>query len=72
MDKREVAAIIGAYTGIAAGPVPDIQTYAERVLGRPVWTHEFGTRQMFDELKEASRADFLRVCEWLNDGHEGD
>ncbi len=59
---REQAAIIGAFTGYTAGPFADIQAYAERVLGRPVWTHEFGGEPMAESLREAARADFLAIA----------
>lgn len=59
---REQAAIIGAFTGVTAGPFADIQGYAEKVLGRPLWTHQFANKAMADELKQAARADFLAIC----------
>lgn len=59
---RDQAAVIGAYTGYAAGLFEDIQAYAERVLGRPVWTHEFANRTMVDALKAAAKADFIAMC----------
>lgn len=59
---REQAAIVGAFTGICCGPFGDIQDYAERLLGRPLWTHEFGTKELSDELKGAAKPDFLDLC----------
>lgn len=64
MEKltKEQAAIVGAYTGVAAGPFGDIQEYAERVLGRPIWTHEFADPRVSDELRAAARDDFIAIC----------
>jgi hypothetical protein len=59
---KEQAAIVGAFTGIAAGSFGDIQEYAERVLGRPIWTHEFASKELSAELKDAAGADFLSIC----------
>lgn len=59
---KEQAAVIGAYTGYAAGPFGDVQEYAERVLGRPVWTHEMADEGFCEQLRNASRADFLALC----------
>jgi hypothetical protein len=59
---KEQAAIIGAYTGYLVGPFADVQEYAERVIGRPVWTHEFGTDAFAEGLKAAARDDFLAIC----------
>jgi hypothetical protein len=59
---KEQAAIIGAYTGFTAGPFGDIQEYAEKILGRSVWTHEFADRALMEELKAAAKPDFLSIC----------
>lgn len=59
---KEQAAIIGAFTGIACGPFRDIHEYAERKLGRSVWSHQFAVRLFMDELKEAAREDFLALA----------
>lgn len=58
---KEQAAIIGAYTGVTCGPFSDIHEYAERVLGRPVFTHEFAG-SVNEELTLAAREDFLALC----------
>lgn len=59
---RQQAAVIGAYTGIACGPFGDIHEYIEKVLGRPVWTHELASRDMWDKIKTATNADFMDLC----------
>ena len=66
MDKQKLtkrqAAIVGAYTGFSAGPFGDVQLYADEVLGRPTWTHEFASQDFADQLREAAREDFLAIC----------
>jgi hypothetical protein len=59
---KDQAAIIGVYTGVTCGPFSDIQEYAERLLGRPVYTHEFASPAMQEKLAELARPDFLRLC----------
>lgn len=59
---REQAAIVGAYTGITAGCFSDIQEYAEKKLGRPIFTHEFGSKELSEELKSAAKQDFIAIC----------
>lgn len=61
MTKREKA-IVTAYTGILMGDFSDFHEYIEEKLDRPVWTHEFGSRSLWDEIKEASKEDFLFLC----------
>lgn len=59
---KEQAAIIGAYAGVTAGPFGDIQEYAEHLLGRPIWIHEFATRGLTEELRAAAKDDFIAIC----------
>ena len=63
------AAIIETYTGVVM-LVGDkrkfIYDYAEKIMGRPVYTHEFAT--LCEELKEKSNPDFIRLCQRLEDG----
>lgn len=48
---KEQAAIIGLYTGVTFGPFADIHKLAEEVLGRPVFTHEFASQKIYDEVR---------------------
>ena len=65
---KEQAAIIGAYTGILCGPFGDIHGYAEKVLGRPIWTHEFSDEKIMAALRLAAKSDFLAICYDLTKG----
>lgn len=57
---KEEAAIVSAYTGILIGEFSDMHEYVEKLLGRPVFTHEFGTG-LFEEIKEKSKVDFISI-----------
>lgn len=59
---RDQAAIVGAYTGVLCGPFSDLHEYIEKVMGRPVLTHEMGDKQTMEQIKEAAKADFLDLC----------
>ena len=59
---KEQAAILGAFTGITFGPFSGIHEYAEKKLGRPIFTHEFAREDLMAELKLAAYEDFLSVC----------
>jgi hypothetical protein len=59
---KEQAAIIGAYTGVTCGPFRDVQDYASRLLGRPLWAREMGSQACADEIRAAAKADFLAIC----------
>jgi hypothetical protein len=60
MKKRE-AAIVTAYTGILIGGFGDFRKYAEEIMKRPIWTHEFGDNNVTNKIKELSRNDFLNI-----------
>ena len=77
-DKEK--AIVTAYTGIAmlAGDKFDIfHRYIEEKMGRPIWTHELASKEVWEEIKEATREDFIGLCletspeaipiEWIED-----
>jgi hypothetical protein len=55
------AAVVTAYTGILCVEFTHFHKYAETLLGRPVFTHEFGSQGVADLLKEKSRADFIAL-----------
>jgi hypothetical protein len=59
---KEQAAIIGAYTGYLAGPFSDMHEYIEKILGRPVFTHDLALKTVVGEIQEASKKDFLEIC----------
>lgn len=60
MTKRE-AAIVSAYTGILIGNFSDMHGYVEEKLGRPIWTHEFASEKLFEEIKEKTKSDFISI-----------
>lgn len=45
---KEQAAIVGVYTGVSCGPFSDIHELAEKLLGRPVWTHELAYPEIWE------------------------
>ena len=59
---KEQAVIIMAFTGIACCPFSEFHEYAEQKLGRPIFTHEFGRKEVMEQLKMVCRDDFLAIC----------
>lgn len=59
---KEQALIITAYTGVGSCPFSDFQEFAEKKLGRFVWTHEMGSEEFWKEIREATKEDFLSIC----------
>lgn len=67
MTKKE-AAIIMAYTGTTLLTGEDFSIfhkYIEDKLERPVWTHELADKAVWEQIKEASREDFINLCKNL-------
>lgn len=60
MTKQE-AAIVSAYTGISLGYFSDMHEYVEKILGRPVWTHEFASKELTKQIKDKSKQDFCSI-----------
>lgn len=64
MTKYECA-IIMAYTEVCmlSGENFNIfHEYIEKLMERPVYTHELANKNIFDQIKEKSKADFLELC----------
>lgn len=59
---KEQAVIISAYTGFLACSFSDLQEYAQKLMGRPIWTHEFADPVVADKIRELSKQDFLAIC----------
>lgn len=60
MTKKE-AAIVSAYTGILIGEFSDLHEYIEKILDRPVFTHELANKVVIAEIEEKSRQDFINI-----------
>lgn len=64
MTKHECA-IVMAYTGACMLSGEDFNIfheYIEKLMGRPVWTHELADKNIVDQIKEKSKADFIELC----------
>ena len=59
---KEQAAVIGVYTKILCGPFPDVHKLAEDLLGRPIFTHEFASPEIWEELREKVKPQFIEIC----------
>ena len=60
MTKQEKL-IVSAYTGVLMTDMSSLQEYIEQKLGRPVWTHELASHDVFNEIKAAVKEDFLKL-----------
>lgn len=61
MTKQEKV-IVSAYTGKLMCDFGDAHEYIEKKLGRPVYTHELADKNIWKEIEEKSKEDFLDIC----------
>lgn len=65
MSKRitkEQAIIISGYTGYLACEFALLHEDVEKRMGRPVFTHEFGSELFTEQLRDLYRVDYLAIC----------
>lgn len=60
MTKRE-AAIVSAYTGYLIGDFSVLHAYVEKIMKRPVFTHEMGNPKIMEQIHERSKKDFVSI-----------
>jgi hypothetical protein len=60
MTKQE-AAIVTAYTRKMLGDFSYLHAYIEKIMGRPVWTHEMGSKDIALEISQKAKQDFINI-----------
>jgi hypothetical protein len=58
---REQGLIITGYTGVLACDFADFHEDVEKRLGRPIFTHEFASKELREEIHEAYQKDFVAL-----------
>ena len=61
MTKRE-RMIVSAYTGVLMGMMPEFHEWVEEYLEHPVWTHDFSTREFWEDLHVRTSKEFMELC----------
>lgn len=72
-DKEK--AIVTAYTGITmltGAKLGIFYEYVEGLLGRPIFTHELADKDVWDQIKEKSKPDFIELCREEADKSQGE
>ena len=54
--------VVSAYTGYLMCDFDLMHQYIEKIMGRPVYTHELASESFNDELREKVKPDFLKIC----------
>jgi hypothetical protein len=60
MTKQE-ACVVAAYTGVMIGEFSDMHEYIEKIMGRPVFTHELASSKTMEEIRNKARTDFIAI-----------
>lgn len=60
--EKEQALLISAYTGfLCVNDFSDVHEYCEKVLSRPIFTHQFADMELMKELREKLKPEFLKL-----------
>lgn len=63
MTKKE-AVLISSYTGfLLTKNFADVHKFCEDLLGRPIWTHEFASKEVQEEIKEKCKPMIIEMIE---------
>lgn len=72
MNKRE-AQVISLFTGFLIAPTFSwVHEYAEELLGRPVFTHEFASKALSEELKKLAEPEMMKIIKNIKERAEYD
>ena len=55
--------IVSAYTGILMVEWEELHRFVEKLLGRPVYAHEFDDEAVIEEILAKVKDDFMKLCE---------
>ena len=62
MTKKE-RLIVTAYTGVMMVEEDEFYDYLEELMGRPILAKELNSEEFAEEVIEAVKDDFMRLCE---------
>ena len=70
MTKRE-ALIVSAYTGfLLTKDIADYHSFCQETLGRQIWTDEFATESLHDELRKKLKPQIIKIIESETEDNE--
>ena len=61
MTQRE-RLVVSAYTGYLMTDWGLFHKFIEKLLGHPVWTHEFADEKVREKIREKIKPEFLALC----------
>lgn len=62
--KKEEAVLISAYTGfLLTKDFSDVCKFCQKLLGRPIWTHEYADEKVQKEIQEKCKPLILEMIE---------
>lgn len=61
MTQRE-RLVVSAYTGVLMTDWGLFHKFIEKLLGHPVWTHEFADKEVQEEIRAKIKPEFLALC----------
>lgn len=61
LTKQQAVIVTGATGFFCCSDFGDYHAEVEKRMGRPVWTHEMGSKEISDQIKALFLADFIAM-----------
>lgn len=66
---HDEAVLVSAYTGfLLTKSFSDVQEFCEKLLSRPIFTHEFADHEVQKEIREKCKPRILKMIEGKQNG----
>lgn len=66
---HDEAVLVSAYTGyLLTKDFSDVHEFCEKVLGRPIFTHEFGIEETLEQIRAKLKPMILKMVEGEQNG----
>lgn len=62
LEERVIVETYTVYCMTSGDERNAVYEYMQKLLGRPVYTHELAQKSVVNKLQEKSKADFIELC----------
>nr|DAO46257.1 MAG TPA: hypothetical protein [Bacteriophage sp.] len=62
LEERVIVETYTGYCMTSGDERYEVYKYIQKLLGRPVYTHELAQESVMNKLHEKSKADFIELC----------
>lgn len=62
LRERVIVEVYTGYCMTSANEKDDVYKYMNKIMNRPVYTHELADKKIQEELRKRSKEDFIDLC----------